>query len=173
MGIKEKAAGAIDEAMGLVKRAAGELAARPDLVIEGEAQQAKGARERAGPGPGGHVVGWKLDRRQRQALIARFPPRHAFTIADHVTLRANVAPGTPLPPACEARIVGHVDDGKGVEAMVVAIDGGTDRPDGSTYHITWSLGPGRRAQESNEVIAQLGWRPLAEPVPVMLQPALF
>ncbi len=40
----------------------------------------------------------------------------------------------------------------GVEAMVVAIDGTTDRPDGSTYHITWSLGDGRRARESNDVL---------------------
>ena len=28
--------------------------------------------------------------------------------------------------------------------MVVELDGTTDRPDGSTYHITWSLGPGRK-----------------------------
>ena len=41
---------------------------------------------------------------------------------------------------------------QGVEAMVVTIDGDTARPDGSTFHITWSLGDGRRARESNDVL---------------------
>lgn len=173
MGLKEKMAGAVDEAMGLAKRAAGELGARPDMVIAGEAQQARGTREGTNPQSGGHVIGWKLDRGQRQALIARFPPRYPFTVADHVTLSANVAPGAALPPACEARIVGHVDDGRGLEAMVVAIDGGTDRLDGSTYHITWSLGPGRRAKQSDKVIAGIGWRRLPEPVSITLLPAVF
>jgi hypothetical protein len=49
--------------------------------------------------------------------------------------------------------------------------GTTDRPDGSTYHITWSLSPGRRAKESNDVIAKLGWEPLELPMPVKLDPA--
>ena len=56
--------------------------------------------------------------------------------------------------------------------MVVEIDGTTDRPDGSTYHITWSLGAGRAASESNEVIRAHGWRPV-EPVAITLTPARF
>jgi hypothetical protein len=55
--------------------------------------------------------------------------------------------------------------------MVVMIDGSTDRPDGSTYHITWSLEPGRRAKESNDVIARLGWEKIELPMPVRLTPA--
>lgn len=73
-----------------------------------------------------------------------------------VTLRARVADGAALPPPCVAAIVGRSDDGRGVEAMVVQIDGSTGRPDGSTYHITWSLQPGRKAVESNDVIAKAG-----------------
>jgi hypothetical protein len=59
--------------------------------------------------------------------------------------------------------------------MVVAIDGNTDRPDGSTYHITWSLdrAKGRQPIESNDVIRERGWRPLSKPVPVHLVPARF
>lgn len=56
-----------------------------------------------------------------------------------------------------AQVIGHVDDGAGVEALVVAIDGSTARPDGKVWHITWSLGDGRAARESNDVIARLGW----------------
>ena len=59
--------------------------------------------------------------------------------------------------------------------LVVAIDGTTDRPDGSTYHISWSLDParGRRAVQSNEVIRRCGWVALDQPVPVKLTPALL
>ena len=172
-GIRDIAHGVADTVTGLAKRAAGEFGARPDLVIEGEAQQAKGSSELAPRRPGDHVVGWKLDRTQRQELIARFPPTNAFLVADHVTLAAKVAQNTPLPPRCRAEIVGHADDGKGIQAMVVAIDGGTDRPGGGTYHITWSLGPGRRAKESNDVIRERGWTPLPQPVAVELEPAVF
>jgi hypothetical protein len=55
--------------------------------------------------------------------------------------------------------------------MVVTIDGDTARPDGSTFHITWSLGSGRRARESNDVLRDFGWSELDEPIPVSLTPA--
>jgi hypothetical protein len=94
-------------------------------------------------------------------------------VADHVTLSARVARSSELPEETLGEIVGRTDDGKGVEALVVSIGGTTDRPDGSTYHITWSLEPGRRAKESNDVIRQHGWTEIELPVPIMLQPARF
>ena len=57
--------------------------------------------------------------------------------------------------------------------MVVTVDGTTNRPDGSTYHITWSLSSGRKARESNDVIRERGWSPIDPPVPVKLEPARF
>ncbi len=116
------------------------------------------------------VIGWKLDRDERAALLQRFPPRYDQPVADHVTLEKGAA---ALPPGVTARIVGRADDGDGVEAMVVALDGSTDRPDGSTFHITWSLAPGRRAVESNNVIRERGWERFDEPVPVSMTPARF
>jgi hypothetical protein len=123
--------------------------------------------------PGQRVIGWKLAPAERDVLLARFPPRYANAIADHVTLRARVAEGAALPPPCVAAIVGRSDDGRGVEAMVVQIDGSSGRPDGGTYHITWSLQPGRKAVESNDVIAKSGWKPVEPPQPVTLHPACF
>lgn len=117
------------------------------------------------------VIGWKLDRRERAALLERFPPHWPDVVADHVTLWANVGPDDPLPQPATGEIVGIADDGAGVEAMAVRVDGTTDRPDGSTYHITWSLGRGREAIESNDVLAKQGWTSIAEPVPVTLLPA--
>ena len=116
------------------------------------------------------VAGWKLDPADRARLLERFPPRFGQIVADHVTLRFGTDGNTPLPIATSGEVVGQVDDGAGVEALVVRIGGTTDRGDGSTYHITWSLGPSRRAKESNDVIARLGWRPVEPPVPIGLAP---
>ena len=121
--------------------------------------------------PGRSVVGWKLDRGQRAELLARIEPAYANVVADHVTLAAKLADDTPLPDDVSAQIVGHVDDGRGVEAVVVAVDGETARPGGGTYHVTWSLGPRREAKESNDVLAGAPWRPLGEPIPLDLTPA--
>ncbi|MBC5764599.1 hypothetical protein [Ramlibacter albus] len=122
---------------------------------------------------GWHVVGWKLDRAQRDELLGRFRPKYDNAVADHVTLKAGVDSKTPKPGAKQGEIVGRADDGKGVEAMVVRIDGSTDRPGGGTYHITWSLAEGRKAKESNDVIAARGWEAIDPPVPVQLEGAMF
>jgi hypothetical protein len=132
---------------------------------------AQQAHQRAKPGD--TVIGWRLDRDQRRELLLQFPPVYAEVVADHVTLSARVARTSELPSETMGEIVGRADDGNGVEAMVVSIGGTTDRPDGSTYHITWSLTQGRRAKESNDVIRDCGWTPIELPVPVMLAPAAF
>jgi hypothetical protein len=127
----------------------------------------------ASAGSGDSVIGWKLDPGQRAELLLQFPPRYANVIADHVTLKSKAARGAALPDETEGEIVGRADDGAGVEALVVAIGGATGRPDGSIYHITWSLAEGRRAKESNAVIADYGWTPFDLPMPVTLNPARF
>ncbi|HEX2817943.1 MAG TPA: hypothetical protein VHN39_16240 [Phenylobacterium sp.] len=119
--------------------------------------------------PTSFYTGWLVDPAEREALLTRFPPRYVTVVAHHVTLkfgdRAAQAPGE-----VGARIVGAADDGSGVQALVVAIDGSTARPDGGTFHITWSLADDREARESNDVIAARGWTPLGPPVPVRLIP---
>jgi hypothetical protein len=118
----------------------------------------------------GTVTGWKLDRTEREQLLQDLPPRYAQVVADHVTLEVG---GKDVPGEVKAAIVGRTDDDSGVEAMVVTIDGSVDRPDGSTYHITWSLEPGRRARESNDVLKERGWKELDHPIAVTLAPARF
>ena len=118
------------------------------------------------------VIGWLLAEDDRERLLQRFPPRFENTVAHHVTQKTD-AEQDPLPAEVRAAIVGRTDDEKGVEAMVVSIDGTTDRPDGSTYHITWSLGEGRRARESNDVLKERGWQEVDHPIPVKLAPGRF
>jgi hypothetical protein len=119
------------------------------------------------------VTGWKLPRGEREQLLERFPPKYENVIADHVTLRVGATADKPLPRKPEAQIVGRADDGISLECLVVELDGTTDRPDGSTYHITWSLGPGRRAIESNDVLRDLGWKNISAPIQIDLEPARF
>lgn len=121
----------------------------------------------------GWVTGWKLPSEERERLLERFPPKYERTVADHVTLNAGASAETPLPRQFDSEVVGRADDGDSLECLVVAVGGTTDRPDGSTYHITWSLGPGRRARESNDLLRERGWERLDRPIPVQLDPARF
>lgn len=114
-------------------------------------------------------TGWLVDPAEREALLARIPPRYPTVVAHHVTLKFGDATATP-PGETMGEIVGEADDGLGVQALVVAIDGAPARPDGGTFHITWSLAEGREARESNDVIAARGWTPIEPPVPVRLAP---
>lgn len=117
------------------------------------------------------IAGWKLPPAERDRLLERFETRYAELVADHVTLRFGTAEDTPLPAAHAGEIVGEVDDGAGVQALVVRIGGTTDRGDGSHYHITWSLAAGREAKESNDVLAATKWQRVHPPIAIALAPA--
>ena len=121
------------------------------------------------------VTGWKVPDRERGKLLRQFPPRWPDVVADHVTLASRRGGPRPLPTTTTGLIIGRVDDGTGLEALVVEIEGTTNRPDGSTYHITWSLdrARGRRPVESNDILRAKGWEILPEPVPVTLVPSRF
>lgn len=122
----------------------------------------------------GTVIGWKLPQIERELLLGRFPPRYENVLADHVTLRSGATSNTPLPgKPGGSNVVGRADDGHSLECLVVEIDGTTDRPDGSTYHITWSLGPGRHARQSNDLLRDRCWGYIEKPIPVELVPARF
>ena len=122
---------------------------------------------------GVRAIGWTLNPDDRAALLVRFAPLYPQVVATHVTLDAEAPPERPLPTGRSGELVGQADDGVGVQALVVRIGETTDRPDGSTYHLTWSLGPGRRAVESNAVIAARGWASVDPPIPVRLEAKVF
>jgi hypothetical protein len=117
-------------------------------------------------------TGWMLHPEDRAALLERFAPLFPDIVADHVTLDGGAGPDDALPHETAGEIVGITDDGAGVQALVVAIGGTTDRPDGSTYHSTWSIdrAAGRHAIESNDVIRERGWRAVEPAIPIRLMP---
>lgn len=115
------------------------------------------------------IIGWTIDRADRERLLRRFAPRYPQVVADHVTFGpADAAP--PMPEHDRAHVVGRADDGEGVEALVVAVGGRVDRWDGSTFHVTWSLAEGRKPVESNAVISEHGWEAIADGPEVRLEP---
>ncbi|WP_077146315.1 hypothetical protein [Sphingopyxis sp. KK2] len=117
------------------------------------------------------IVGWRLPQRERERLLEHFRPLFPDVVADHVTLRYGTGEDTPLPFARSGEIVGEVDDGSGVQALIVRIGGTTGRGDGSHYHLTWSLAAGREAKESNDVLAAMAWRRVHPPETIALEPA--
>ena len=120
------------------------------------------------------VTGWKLPQVERELLLRRFAPKYENVVADHVTLRVGASAETPLPDKPrDSQVIGRADDGESLECLVIELDGTTDRPDGSTYHITWSLGRGRTARESNDLLRDKGWEYIDAPIPVELEPARF
>lgn len=125
--------------------------------------------------PAHGLLGWELPTADRNKLRVRFPAAYAVdpAIQHHVTLATGVAESTPLPTETRGIVVGIADDNLGVQALVVKIDGTTTRPDGGTFHITWSLDReiGRKPVESNRVIAR-GWTRVA-PFAIALVPKFF
>jgi hypothetical protein len=119
------------------------------------------------------VAGWLLHPEDRDRLMGVFRPAYSEVIAHHVTLKAGVPADFPLPDETEGFVVGIADDGAGVQALVVEIGGTTRRPDGSAWHITWSLEKGRRAAESNDVIRERGWTATGERHRVRLEPGIL
>ena len=96
-----------------------------------------------------------IDERTRSELKRVFPPKYDDFIGHHVTLNSGVRKNTLLPDhQYVVEVVGYADDGKGIEALVVSVDGKTQRPDGNTFHITWSLdrSKGYKPVSSNDLL---------------------
>ncbi|MFD1951590.1 hypothetical protein ACFSGX_12520 [Sphingomonas arantia] len=119
------------------------------------------------------IIGWKLYPSERERLLVSIRPTWPDVVADHVTLDASAKDASALPTQREGVIVGSIDDGNGLQALVVSINGTTRRPDGNTFHITWSLdrSKGRRANESNALLSSRIFEPLKDPIVIHLFPA--
>lgn len=111
---------------------------------------------------------WLVNEESRQNLLQRVPPEYTTVVCHHVTIAFDVPANTPLPAPKIGRVVGEICD-RGVQAVVVEIDGDTIRPDGERYHITMSLDEGRFPEEARRLVRR-GWFPLLEPIEVALIP---
>ena len=111
----------------------------------------------------------------RDALLEKFPPKYSKVIGHHVTVEFGVPEDTELPEDANLRVIGEADSGDGLQALVVSVDGTIRRPDGGTYHITWSLEPDRyKPVDSNTLIAdyEKRWK-IVIGMPIEAEPALL
>ena len=102
-----------------------------------------------------------LSPESREALLKKHPPKYSEVIAHHVTHAFGVKKDDRKPDHPESvEVIGHIDDGKGVQAAVVKVDGKEFRPDGKRYHVTISIdrSQGRKPVHSNDVIKDLGYK---------------
>jgi hypothetical protein len=110
-------------------------------------------------------IAWELPETERARLLAVFGTEYPDVVAHHITHAFGVSDTAELPTETSGTIIGIADDGEGVQALVV--DMGHERPDGGTYHITWSLdkAAGRTPKQSNDVIRDKGFEKVY-PIPV-------
>jgi len=118
-----------------------------------------------------YYVGWRIPDYEKNRLLEKFPPIFDNVVAHHITLEYDVSKDIELPEQIYGIIVGHAHD-ENIEALVVSIDGTITRPDGSFFHITWSMGDGAKAVQSNKLIKDYGFETVA-PIMIDLIPELM
>ena len=112
-----------------------------------------------------------LDDASRQRLEEKFPPKYSKFIGHHVTVEFGVPSDAEVPKPADIKVIGHVDSGDGLEALVVTVNGEKKRSDGSTYHITWSLDPDKYApKDSNELVKRKQYT-IIKHIPIKTKPA--
>ena len=97
---------------------------------------------------------YKLSDSSRHDLLQHFKPKYPEVIAHHITYKFPAKSTDELPPDVkEAHVIGY-ENGDGIEAVVVEINGSTKRPDGKLYHITLSLdrAKGKKPVHSNDLV---------------------
>lgn len=116
-------------------------------------------------------TGYLLTEKTRNTLLAQFPPKYAKVVAHHITEKFGV-PSDAVPPAMPktVKVVGYIDSGDGVEGLLVEVNGSIARPDGSKYHITWSLADGRKAVETNIYVDRAK---SVTPIDIQVEPKTF
>ena len=94
-----------------------------------------------------------LTKESRDKLLDSFPPVYENVIAHHITVVFGIPKNTHPPKKPKTvQVIGYINDGEGVEGLLVSVNGNTNRDDGSKYHITMSLANGRKAVETNNYV---------------------
>jgi pyrimidine deaminase RibD-like protein len=105
-------------------------------------------------------------------LLRQFVPKNPEVVCHHVTVDFRARTGSVLPDAVtHAEVVGYAYE-DGLEALIVSVNGSTDRPDGGTFHVTLSLdrSKGKKPAHSNDLVKS-GYEKVS--FPVYLTPAFL
>jgi len=106
--------------------------------------------------PSGYVA-YVLTEESQIKLLNKFPTKYPDVYGHHVTVKYPANMGDSLPKKnAVLKVVGYVDNGEDIEALVVSIDGIVQREDQSMYHITWSLNnKTKKPQDSNKLLHEM------------------
>lgn len=117
---------------------------------------------------------FELSSDSRSKLAQAFPPKFPEWIGHHITVKMGVSSDQPLPEASTFRVVGYACNDAGIECLVVEVGGTTVRPDGRTYHCTWSLDreAGFKPVKSNDLL-QGGWEKIPNPINITATAKFF
>lgn len=114
-----------------------------------------------------------LDEHSRNLLKEKFPPKYPEFIGHHITHKFGIPKDSDVPsnPSSVA-VIGYAEE-DGLEALVVSIDDSNERPDGSVYHITWSLdrNKGKKPVHSNDLVMR-GYEKI-EPIKILVEPKIL
>ena len=90
----------------------------------------------------------------RSQLENKYPPKYPKFIGHHVTVDFGVPADAEAPEEATVKVLGSVDSGDGLQALVVSVNDETKRPDGNKYHITWSLDSEKYAPKDSNTLLQ-------------------
>ena len=100
-------------------------------------------------------IAYVLSEKSRKSVLQEFPPLFDKFFAHHVTYQFGVSHTTPLPdqPTSVKLVQEVIDEELNVQCFVVEVNGSTRRPDGGTFHLTFSLDPAvSKPKDSNQAI---------------------
>lgn len=118
-------------------------------------------------------TGYEIEAGSRQKLATLFPPKYPNFMGHHITEAFGVKDGSVPEQPRRVLVVSHIDNGEDVEGFVVSIDGSSKRPDGGTYHLTWSLdrSNGAKPVHTNNHIDSA--EPLKQPIEIDVSAKFF
>lgn len=120
-----------------------------------------------------NYTAYVLDQTSRDVLSQRFPPKYGDFVGHHVTVQFGVPADSEPPAPAALKVVGYVDSGDGLEALVVTVNGTSERPDGKIYHITWSLDRSKyKPVDSNALLASKRFT-IVRAIPIATKPELL
>lgn len=120
-----------------------------------------------------NYTAYVVDQTNRDTLRKKFPPKYSKSIGNHVTISHGVPKDTQVPSPAQLKVIGYVDSEDGLEALIVSVNGSSTRPDGKTYHITWSLDPEKYSpKDSNELIRQKRYT-ILRAIPIITKPEIL
>ncbi|MEC7577419.1 MAG: hypothetical protein VYC19_03930 [Pseudomonadota bacterium] len=103
-----------------------------------------------------NYVGLKLSDADQQKLRAKFQPQFSTLKCDHITLSLtdDFTQAQKLAQAIkDVKITGYVTDNKGIDILLVTINGTHQRDWWGYYHITHSLNPNINAPRDYDIFS--------------------